>query len=342
MEVKTMRQKLLTTLVCATLILTTLLGLSGFAGAAAPSTPQRPNGPDEGSHHVLYEFSVRPVYDPESDNVFYWFDWGDGQNTGWLGPYPSGTGPIKASHQWTANGVYPVKVKAKDIGDNPTPFGPSRNITIVNLETPDMPQADDDEAGIGELVEFWVPAVQAPYAHDVLYLFDWDEDNLTTSWIGPYPSGYQFPIEASHNWEEKGTYQVRVKAKDNTTADESAWSPPFNITVGVEGPQFAIVGCTGGFGVTVSIRNMLAPSKYVDYTIDVAGGQLTGMHVHKYYNGTVYIKSGTTEVITVPAFFALGKTKISVTARCAGVEVAEQDYECFVLFFYVMRVTPVE
>ena len=41
------------------------------------------------------------------------FDWGDNTTSGWVGPYTSGaTG--SASHTWTAQGSYSIKVLAKD------------------------------------------------------------------------------------------------------------------------------------------------------------------------------------------------------------------------------------
>ncbi|MCD6108537.1 MAG: hypothetical protein J7J89_03585, partial [Thermoplasmata archaeon] len=41
-------------------------------------------------------------------------DWGDGTNSGWLGPYNSGE-TVEASHSWSEKGEYSIKVKAKDI-----------------------------------------------------------------------------------------------------------------------------------------------------------------------------------------------------------------------------------
>jgi hypothetical protein len=52
--------------------------------------------------------------DIDGDPIYYWFDWDDGTNTGWLGPFPPGA-PVSANHSWTTKGTYEVKVKAKDI-----------------------------------------------------------------------------------------------------------------------------------------------------------------------------------------------------------------------------------
>jgi hypothetical protein len=52
--------------------------------------------------------------DIDGDPVYYWFDWDDGTNTGWLGPLPPGA-PMKVNHSWSKKGTYEVKVKAKDV-----------------------------------------------------------------------------------------------------------------------------------------------------------------------------------------------------------------------------------
>ena len=46
--------------------------------------------------------------------LFYYFDWGDGTNSGWIGYYQSGE-PCIVSHEWSEQGIYEIKVKAKDI-----------------------------------------------------------------------------------------------------------------------------------------------------------------------------------------------------------------------------------
>jgi len=58
-----------------------------------------------------------------------------------------------------------------------------------------------------------------PEGHDVSYLVDWGDDTNST-WIGPYPSGET--IMVNHTWSDRGTYVVRVKAKD-TFDVESDW-----------------------------------------------------------------------------------------------------------------------
>lgn len=51
--------------------------------------------------------------DPEGDNIQYFFDWGDGTNTGWTPSVPSGT-ISHQSHTWSTKGTYTISVKARD------------------------------------------------------------------------------------------------------------------------------------------------------------------------------------------------------------------------------------
>jgi len=82
-------------------------------GSSLPPYPPSIDGPTSGRHGKEYEFSSGTT-DPEEDQIFYLFDWGDDTTSDWLGPYNSGE-DVTASHAWTDVGDYEVKVKAKDI-----------------------------------------------------------------------------------------------------------------------------------------------------------------------------------------------------------------------------------
>jgi hypothetical protein len=78
-----------------------------------PSTPQAPDGPNSGSASVEYTYTASSI-DPEGDQILYMFDWGDGNSSGWIGPFDSGK-VASASHSWTQEGTYEIKVKARDV-----------------------------------------------------------------------------------------------------------------------------------------------------------------------------------------------------------------------------------
>jgi nitroreductase len=81
----------------------------------ANNPPEIPilTGPTSGDINTSYSFTAQTT-DPDGDNVYYWVDWGDGTNTGWVGPYPSGVEGL-FNHIWNSGGSYLVKAKAKDV-----------------------------------------------------------------------------------------------------------------------------------------------------------------------------------------------------------------------------------
>ena len=60
--------------------------------------------------------------DPDGDDVYYYIDWGDNTDSGWIGPYCSGAAVIKA-HKWNNQGTYIIKAKAKTIGGEESDWG---------------------------------------------------------------------------------------------------------------------------------------------------------------------------------------------------------------------------
>ena len=93
-----------------------------------PAVPETPSGPTEGETGIDYDFSASTT-DPEEDSIFYWFDWGDGINSGWLGPFASGD-VCTTSNSWSDPGSYPVKAKAKDTFGHESNWSESLIITV--------------------------------------------------------------------------------------------------------------------------------------------------------------------------------------------------------------------
>ncbi len=77
-----------------------------------PEQPQRPSGKTSGNAGSTYLYSTVTT-DVEEDQVFYMWDWGDGNFSDWLGPFASGV-TSTAQHSWTTKGTYSIRVKAKD------------------------------------------------------------------------------------------------------------------------------------------------------------------------------------------------------------------------------------
>ena len=87
-----------------------------------------PYGPLNGVIEIFYDFSAYTT-DPDGDELFYLFDWGDGTQSEWIGPVNSGEN-VTASHKWTSKGDYNIKVKARDIFGAETNWSPPYSISI--------------------------------------------------------------------------------------------------------------------------------------------------------------------------------------------------------------------
>lgn len=85
----------------------------GYEENSPPNKPTTPTGESSGKIGVSYTYESSTV-DNNGDQIYYWFDWGDGTNSGWIGPFNSGD-ICQESHIWIITGSYSVKVKAKDI-----------------------------------------------------------------------------------------------------------------------------------------------------------------------------------------------------------------------------------
>jgi hypothetical protein len=95
-----------------------------------PETPTKPDGPNEGVAGYEYNFSSSTT-DPDGDNIFYMFDWGDDTVSNWLGPFPPGE-DVTISNSWDYAGDFSIRVKAKDDnGSGETDWSPPLSIDIV-------------------------------------------------------------------------------------------------------------------------------------------------------------------------------------------------------------------
>jgi outer membrane protein assembly factor BamB len=178
-------------------------------------TTEEPNNPpnkpiifeENGSLYVI-------VIDPDGDDIFIYIDWGDGTQEGWIGPYPSGE-IIGISHEWP-QGSYYMRIRAKDIYGAESEWSDPYEIVIENT-APDTPEIDGPNKGNPGIEYTYTIVTEDTDGDEVYYYIDWDDGNIE-EWIGPYASGAE--IEVKHTWEEKGSYKVKVKAKD-TYDDES-------------------------------------------------------------------------------------------------------------------------
>jgi len=99
-----------------------------YRNPGSPSIPSKPDGETQIEENVDYTYTTTST-DNELDDIYYYFDWGDGTNTGWIGPFPSGE-EINQSHSWSEENTYTVRVKAKDDNDHETQWSEPLRVTL--------------------------------------------------------------------------------------------------------------------------------------------------------------------------------------------------------------------
>jgi hypothetical protein len=107
-----------------------------FNTSNPPTKPTIPQGNREGTIGQNYTYSTSST-DTDGDQISYFFDWGDGTDSGWLGLYTSGV-TISTTHKWDVKGSYSIKVKAKDSFGDESNWSDSLPIKMPYTYTPPL------------------------------------------------------------------------------------------------------------------------------------------------------------------------------------------------------------
>jgi len=95
-----------------------------------PEKPSSPSGPTSGNAGEEYTYETSTIdADYGNQQIYYLWDWGDDTFSDWLGPYESGE-TTEASHVWTEQGSYGIRVKAKDVYDCESPWSDPLPVTM--------------------------------------------------------------------------------------------------------------------------------------------------------------------------------------------------------------------
>jgi len=98
----------------------------------SPPSPPSIDGPTSGKAGEEYRYTFATT-DPDGDDVYYYIEWGDGQIEEWVGPYTSEE--ISLTHIWNEQGMYTIKVKAKDSHDDESEWSEPLQIWLsANIE----------------------------------------------------------------------------------------------------------------------------------------------------------------------------------------------------------------
>ena len=77
-----------------------------------PENPDTPTGKTSGKPGRKYSFTTS-ASDSDGDELWYFWDWGDGNYSEWLGPFNSGD-TCEASYTWQQEANFSIRVKVKD------------------------------------------------------------------------------------------------------------------------------------------------------------------------------------------------------------------------------------
>jgi len=94
-----------------------------------PTKPVKMSGTSSGKTGAEYQFNY---YSTDKNNDYLWllWDWDDGSELEWSGPYKSyQTG--SCTHKWSKPGTYNVRVQARDILDEYSSFSEIQTVTIT-------------------------------------------------------------------------------------------------------------------------------------------------------------------------------------------------------------------
>jgi hypothetical protein len=192
-----------------------------------PYTPNDPY-PEDGATDVYYHADLKWTSgDPESDVVTYDIYFGTSN------PPPK----VVSNHlcriydpgPLNLNTLYYWQIMAWDC-QGLSSTGPIWNFTteLIPDNPPLKPATPSGPIGGKVGVEHnYTSNTTDPDGHQVYYLFDWGDDT-NSGWIGPYNSGEN--CTAKHIWKIRGSYEIRVKARDHKHA-ESEWSDPLVVTM---------------------------------------------------------------------------------------------------------------
>lgn len=93
-----------------------------------PNTPEKPSGRTQGKPGMTYLYTTRST-DPEGQQLWYEWDWGDGNVSAWIGPFSSGD-TTTVTHTWTRQGTYLVRVKCHDTFNEESNWSEPLSVTM--------------------------------------------------------------------------------------------------------------------------------------------------------------------------------------------------------------------
>ena len=146
-----------------------------------PMKPVKPEGPTNGESGIYYTYYCT-TRDPNNENLYYTFDWGDGKIDKLIGPIPSGE-RVSASHMWETNGTYKIRVKAVNKYGLESSWSDPLQVNITTSIAWLFGKISDKNR-MGNNISFWA---------DYLYVFSFHPFSYTY-----YPNGAYVIVDVNY------------------------------------------------------------------------------------------------------------------------------------------------
>ena len=182
--------------------------------------PEKPSGPSRVRNRQRYDYSTK-IMNQNQDGWYYNFSWGDGNYSGWLGPYNHNE-RVRVENQWEEPGTYQVQTRARfqnNIRNEEWIITGWSEPLIVTVSTndpdnnpPNKPSLNGPTSGTPGVEYPFTFSTIDPDGDDVYYVVSWGFVCSDTHTYGPYKSGET--VEISHGWPEKGRYTITAIAMD--------------------------------------------------------------------------------------------------------------------------------
>jgi len=102
-----------------------------------PLKPETPTGPSRGKLGEEQIFTTVST-DPDGDNIYYRWNWGNDNIGNWVGPYSSGQ-ECEITHVWDEKGSYSITVQAKDVNGKIGEWSDPLETSMAKTKGMDLP-----------------------------------------------------------------------------------------------------------------------------------------------------------------------------------------------------------
>ncbi len=176
-----------------------------YEGNLPPEKPRvwGPSSPKKGKSYTYNASGVDPDY---NDQLYYLFDWGDGDKSDWLGPYPSGT-TVQASHTWDDKGNYNIRVQTRDCNEVKSTW--SDNMSIKVAKSINSPDGGPVQIPVGESASITVSSDLMSFGFEAsVSSCSWDMNN---DGLANDASG----LSIDWSWSHIGQYVIKAFVLDD-------------------------------------------------------------------------------------------------------------------------------